>query len=133
MNDMNEMENIFKKASELGHLLQQNEIVTRYKELAAKLEKNEDSRKLMDELLKASDEFQRKEEAGTAIEVEEKKRLKELQDKSKEDPVISEFLATQMYYINLLTQVNEAIANPKGDPPKKSDIILPGEDKSIII
>ena len=42
-------------------------------------------------------------------------------------------MATQAYYINLLTQVNEAVANPTGPPPKKSDIILPGDDTGIII
>lgn len=127
------MEEILKKASELGHLLRQNDIVKRYRELAEKLEKNEESRALLDELLEATHAFQKKEEAGAAIEVEEKKRLSELQEKSRNDALINEFLATQMYYLNLLTQVNEAIAQPKGEPPKKSDIILPGEDKGIII
>jgi len=127
------MEKLLKKANELGHLLAQNEIVMRFRELAEKLEKSEESKALMNELLTASQEFHEKETAGTTIEVEEKQELAELQEKAKKDSLVNEFLATQVYYINILNQVNEIIANPQGDPPKESDIILPGEDKKIIL
>lgn len=128
------MENILKKASELGHLLNQNEIVKRFQELSEKLSKSEASKELLEKLLKASQEFEGKERGGETIEVQEKRDLSELQEKAKEDSLISEYLATQVYYMNILAQVNEAIANPKGDPPKDSNIILPGDsDKGIII
>lgn len=128
------MENILKKASELGHLLNQNEIVIRFHELSEKLSKSEASKELLEKLLKASQEFERKEKGGETIEVQEKRDLSELQEEAKNDSLISEYLATQVYYMNILAQVNEAIANPKGDPPKDSNIILPGDsDKGIII
>ena len=46
---------------------------------------------------------------------------------------LGEFTATQAYYMNIMQQVNEAIANPKGDPPKESTIITPENDKGIIL
>lgn len=128
------MDKLLKKANELGHLLAQNEIVARFKELAENLEKSEESKELMNELITKSQMFHEKEQAGGTIEVEEKQELAELQEKAKKDELVNEFLATQVYYINILNQVNEAIANPQGDPPKDSDIILPGgDDKKIII
>jgi len=127
------MEKILKKANELGHLLNQHEIVLRFRSLAEKLESDEAAKEVLNELMECTQNFQEKEAKGETIEVEEKKQLSELQEKAKENSVVSEFLATQVYYVNLLTQINEAIANPKGDAPKESDIILPGDDKGIII
>lgn len=127
------MEKILKKANELGHLLKQNDIVKRFRELADKLEKDEEAKSIIDELLKATQLFQEKEQAGEPIEVDDKKAIAELQEKAKNNSLVSEFMATQSYYISLLSQINEAIANPQGEPPKDSNIILPDSDKGIII
>jgi len=127
------MDKILKKASDLGHLLKQNEIIKRFTELSEKLQKSEDSKKLLEELIETSRAYEEKERDGKPIEPEDKKKLSELQEKSQKDELLSEFMATQGYYINLMTQVNEAIANPKGDPPKESDIILPGDEAGKII
>jgi cell fate (sporulation/competence/biofilm development) regulator YlbF (YheA/YmcA/DUF963 family) len=127
------MEKLIKKANELGHLLAQHQIIKRFRELAEKLEKDEESKGIMNELFEVTQSFEAKERANQPIEPDEKKQLADLQDKAKENSLISEFLATQAYYINVLSAVNEAIANPQGDPPKDSDIILPGDDKGIII
>jgi cell fate (sporulation/competence/biofilm development) regulator YlbF (YheA/YmcA/DUF963 family) len=127
------MDEIIKKAHELGHLLQQNDIVKRFTELSEKLNQNEDAKKLLEDLFKASQDYEKKEREGVPIEGPEKRALADLQEKAKDNELIGEYLATQSYYFNILAQVNEAIANPKGDPPKKSDIILPGDDKGIIL
>lgn len=128
------MENILKKAHELGHLLNNNEIVMRFRELSEQLDKDEDSKKLLEELVIASQEYEKKTREGAVIEVEEKQKISDLQNKAKENELISEFMATQTYYFSILSQVNEAIANPQGEPPKDSNIILPNDnDKNIII
>lgn len=128
------MEKILKKANELGHLLKANEVVIRFQELSKELEEKEDSKAILEELITLSQSFEIKQRQGVAIEVDEKKKLSEIQEKAKEDSLVSEFLATQAYYMNVLNQVNEAIANPQGEPPKDSNIILPGDnDKNIIV
>ncbi|MHC4943099.1 MAG: YlbF/YmcA family competence regulator [Planctomycetota bacterium] len=121
------------KANELGHLLAKHEIIMRFRELAEKLEKDEDSKQILNELFEVTQSFEAKERANQPIEADEKKQLADLQDKAKDNSLISEFLATQAYYINILSAVNEAIANPQGEPPRESDIILPGDDKGVII
>lgn len=127
------MEEILKKANELGHLLNQNEIVRRYRDLAKQLEENETSRQLLEEFAQLSQEYQRKEQAGGVIEVEEKQKLRELEEKVRSDSLIAQFLATQGYYMTILSQVNEAISNPKGEPPATSNIILPNQASKIIL
>lgn len=126
------MEKIIKKANELGHLLNQNDIVKRFRELTEQMEKDEEAQEILNELLSASQAYQLKEEKGETIEVEEKKKLSDLQEKAKGNNLVGEFLATQTYYISLLHQVNEVIANPQGEPPKDSNIIVPDQDKGII-
>lgn len=127
------MEEILKKAYELGHLLNAHEIVQRYRELSYQLEHSETSRELLEQFAEASQSYQRKEQMGVPIEVEEKRAIQDLEDKVHSDSLIAEFLATQGYYLTLLSQVNEAIANPQGEPPKTSNIILPNQDPGIIL
>jgi len=134
MDDALQMDRILKKANELGHLLNQNEIVRRFRDLSEKLGRDEEARKLMEELIETTQLLEDKERAGKPIEVEEKRRMAELQKKTSESRTLQEFLATQAYYIQILSHVNEAIANPQGEPPRDSGIILPGEnDRKIII
>ena len=121
------MEKILEKANELGHLLQQHEIVQRFRDLSGKLERDEASRKLLDEAAEATHRIQELERSGKPIEPEEKQRMEELEQKMKANSMINEFLATQAYYMQMLTQVNEVIGNPTGPPPKESSIILPDD------
>lgn len=127
------MEKILEAASNLGHLLNKNEIVQRFKEVTTKLDQDEEARKLLEEYAAFVEEYRAKEEQGTTIEVDEKKKLTELNEKIKSHTLIGEFMATQAYYMNLMAQVNEAIANPKGEPPKESTIITPEDNKGIIL
>lgn len=127
------MEKILEAANRLGHLLAQNDIVKRYTEILEKLHQDEESKNLLDEYIVFLNEYRRKEEEGTAIEVEDKKKLADLNEKVKKSEIINEFMATQGYYMNIMQQVNEKIARPEGDPPKESSIITPDDDKRIII
>ncbi len=130
---MIKMEKILEAANRLGHLLAQNDIVKRYTEILEKLHQDEESKNLLDEYIVFLNEYRRKEEEGTAIEVEDKKKLADLNEKVKKSEIINEFMATQGYYMNIMQQVNEKIARPEGDPPKESSIITPDDDKRIII
>lgn len=130
---MDEMEKLLSKAHELGHLLKKNSIVKRYQELAKQLEGSDEARKLLEEYLGCADRLRKKEMEGKPVEVEEKRELQELDGKMKEHPLISDFLATQAYYMGLMDQINDAIANPKGEPPRDSVIVTPGDDDPRII
>jgi cell fate (sporulation/competence/biofilm development) regulator YlbF (YheA/YmcA/DUF963 family) len=127
------LEKILQKANELGHLLKQNEIVERFRDLAKRLDDSESSRKLLEEYVEAIHEMDKKVRAGTVIEVAEKRKVAELEERIQADNLVKEYLATQGYYLHLMTQINDAIADPKGEPPKESTIILPNQDSRIIV
>ena len=73
-----------------------------------------------------------KEKAGTVIEVHEKEKLQELNDKISENQLIKEFIATQTYYLNMTMQIQKAINEPEGDPIEQSRIITPEDSGKII-
>ncbi len=127
------MEKILEAASRLGHLLNENDIVKRFRNLSEKLDKDQEAKKLLEEYLDFIQKYQELESKGSVIEVPDKQKMTDLTEKIKKHSLINEYFATQAYYMDVMRQINEAISNPKGDPPKKSTIITPNDDKQIII
>ncbi len=126
------MEEILKIANELGLMLQGTDIYKRYREISKKLEEDEEAKSLLEEYIQFSDEMYRKEKAGTVIEVDEKQKLQELNEKISENQLIKEFLATQTYYLNMTLQIQKAINEPEGEPIQQSRIITPDDSGKII-
>ncbi len=126
------MEEILQKANELGLMIKGTELYKRYEEISEKLEKDADARKLLEDYIQVSDEMYRKEHSGAAIEVEEKKKLQEMNEKISESQLIKEYLATQTYFLNLMMQIQKVINEPKGEPISQSRIIKPGSGGKII-
>ena len=125
-------EEILKKANELGLMIKGTEIYERFEDLSKKLEADEGSRNLLEEYAEVSQIFHEKEERGVVIEVAEKQKLQELNDKISENQLIKEYIATNSYYLNLLMQIQRVISEPTGEPIKESRIITPGNDGKII-
>ncbi len=126
------MEEILKKANELGLMIKGSDLYRRFSELSKKLEADQSARSLLEEYLSHSERLMEKEEKGLPIEVEEKKQLEELGKKVSESDLIKEYIATQTYFFNLLMKVQEIINNPEGEPTPESRIIKPGNPGSII-
>ena len=126
------MDEIIKKANELGLMIKGTEVYARFEELSQKLEADEKSRSLLEEYAIASQEFHEKEEAGVAIEVADKTKLQELNDKVSQNQLIKEYIATNTYYLNLLMMIQKVISEPEGEPIKESRIIKPANGGKII-
>lgn len=124
---MDDLPRILKAASDLGHLLQKNELVVRFAELNERLRAAEASRNLLEEYVGAAQEAQMAAAAGEAVTAEEEARIEELAGKVREDSLLREYLATQRYYADLMGRVDQEIAQPSGEPPKESNLILPGQ------
>ena len=127
------LEKIVVKANELGHLLKQNEIIQRFTELAQQMENSEASRTLLEEFAKASQEYQMRSQSGEPVSEEDQRRIQELEEKVRGDELIVQYMATQSYYLQIMTLVNQAITDPQGPPPRESNIVLPGEDSGIVL
>lgn len=126
------MEEILQKANELGLMIKGSDIYRRYEELVKKVEADANSKKLLEDYIKLSEEIYQKESSGGVIEVEEKQKLQDMSQTVSENQLIKEFIATQTYYVNMMMQIQNAISNPKGDPIGPSRIIKPGQSGKII-
>lgn len=125
------MEEILKKANELGLMIRGTEISARFEEISKKIENDKDAKTLLEEYIQAMQEFEEKEASGRPIEAEEKKKMQDLSEKVSQNQLIKEFIATQTYFYNLMMQIQNAISDPKGEPIKESKIITPGGGKII--
>ena len=126
------MEEILKKANELGLMIKGTEISMRFEDLSKQLDSDQDSKSLLEEYAKCSKEYQEKEEKGDVIEVGEKQKLQEVSEKVSENQLIKEYIATSSYFINMMMQIQKAISEPEGEPIKKSKIISPESSGKII-
>jgi cell fate (sporulation/competence/biofilm development) regulator YlbF (YheA/YmcA/DUF963 family) len=126
------MEEILKKANELGLMIKGTEIYKRFDELTKKLEGDAEAKKLLEDYARYSEEMHRKEKSGSVIEVDEKQRFEELTEKVSQNQLIKEFVATQTYYLNMTLQIQKAINEPEGEPIEESKIIKPGNAGKII-
>jgi len=126
------MEEILKKANELGLMIKGSSLYQRFSELSKKLEADQAARSLLEQYLSQSEALMEKEEKGLPIEVTEKQQFEDLGKKVSESDLIKEYIATQTYFFNLLMKVQEIINNPEGDPIPESRIIKPGTPGGII-
>ena len=126
------MEEILKKANELGLMIKGTEVAQRFEELSKQLEKDKASKELLEEYVAVMNQYSEKESKGETIEVEEKNKVKELSEKVTENNLIKEYIATHSYFINMMMQIQQAISEPKGEPIKESKIIKPNNTGKII-
>lgn len=126
------MEEILKKANELGLMIKGSELYQRFSELSGRVEADPQARAILDEYIEFSGSVLAKEEQGTAIEVAEKQKLEDLGKKVSENDLLKEYIATQTYFYNLLMQVQSIINNPQGEAVPESKIIKPGGSGNII-
>ncbi len=126
------MEEILKKANELGLMIQGSDLYQRFNELSKKIEADQGARTLLEQYISYNETIMEKEEKGLPIEVDEKKKLEELGKQVSESTLIKEYIATQTYFFNLLMKVQEIINNPQGDPIPESRIIKPNASGKII-
>lgn len=126
------MEEIIKKANELGLMIKGSDLYKRYVDLSKKLEADKEARRLLEEYSEFASGYHEKEEKGGTIEVEEKKKLEDFNERMAKNDLIREFLATNSYYMNLMLLIQQAITEPEGEPISESKIIKPGEKGKII-
>ena len=126
------MDEILKKANELGLMIKGTDVSMRFEELSKKLNSDVESKTLLEEYIKLMQNYQEKESQGKVIEVEEKNKLKEMSEKVSENDLLKEYIATQTYLINMMMQIQQAISEPKGDPIRPSKIVTPESPGKII-
>ncbi len=126
------MEEILRKANELGLMIKGSELYRKLEELSAGIEADGASKALLEEYLTKTTLLNEKEQSGSAIEVSEKKEIEELSEKIAANDLIKDYITVQTYFMNLLIMVQKTINEPVGEPIAESKIIKPGTSGKII-
>ena len=100
------MEEILKIANELGLLIKDTDIWKNFDEMSQILEKNPNSKNLMNEFNAIVEEHHRRTAAGDIIETYEEKNRLDIIEKVKSDEILTKYIAARENYINMLSQIS---------------------------
>lgn len=103
------MNEILELASKLGKVLAQNKKIIEFKKAEERFNKDETAKNLYKDLEKQSRKIRELEEKLKPVEVEDKRELKRLQDAIVSNPIIQEYIRTQVDHAEIMAKVNERI------------------------
>jgi len=111
---------ILEKARELGQLIARHPASSAYNDALDKLENDRDAQRLLTDYNRQLQAMGEKEAAGQPIEVEEKRRIRDLQAQVAMNPALSRLQMTQMDYLDLMRKVESAMSEEASSPPASS-------------
>jgi cell fate (sporulation/competence/biofilm development) regulator YlbF (YheA/YmcA/DUF963 family) len=101
---------ILTAARELGKLIATHPAAVKFENIVKKLQADVEAQRLMTDLNRHIEALGEKEANGQPIEVADKRKLEELQNKMITHPLLSQFQMVQMDYVDLMRQVDEAMS-----------------------
>ncbi|GAB4195109.1 MAG: hypothetical protein Kow00105_09360 [Phycisphaeraceae bacterium] len=102
-------EQLIQAAKELGEQLKDNPKVKRLEAAVKKLKEDTDAQRALNDLNRHLNAVAQKEMSGQPIEVEDKRKLQELQNAVVHNLTLREFQLAQMDYVDLIRKLDEAI------------------------
>lgn len=100
---------ILASARELGKLIATHPAAVKFEDIVQKLQADVEAQRLMTDLNRHIEALGEKEAQGKPIEVADKRKLEDLQNKMIRHPLLSQFQMVQMDYLDLMRQVDEAL------------------------
>lgn len=100
---------ILAAARQLGTQIAQTPAAERLADVLKKLESDVDAQRALTDLNRHAEGLAQKQAGGQPIEVEEKRKLDALQQAVIRNPLLRDFQAAQMDYVDLMRRVDEAI------------------------
>jgi cell fate (sporulation/competence/biofilm development) regulator YlbF (YheA/YmcA/DUF963 family) len=101
-------------ARELGKMMKESAEYTRFTQASEAFAEDEDLKKMLETLAKKEKAIEEKMQKGVPVEVEEKREVGELREKTREHPTYAEFVDAQSEYLALLKRVNDAVNEAAG-------------------
>ncbi len=108
---------LIEKATELGNLIAQHAATSSYREVNEALNSDVDAQRLLSDYNRHLQTIAEKEAAQKPIEIEDKKRLNDLQGKLATDPILSKMQIAQMDYLDLMRHIETAMATAASEKP----------------
>jgi len=103
------MEEILEIASKLGTAIASHNRYKMFKEAEEQLKKDDEAREISEELEKQSRKIHGLEKDSKSVEVEDKKKFQQLEEKVASNQSIQNFLKVQTDYVELMTKANKRI------------------------
>lgn len=108
---------ILEAASQLGRLISEHPAIRRYRDLLTAIREDVEAQRLLADYSRQVDLIGEKESQGRPIEVEDKRRLSDLQGRVAMHPKLREMQVAQMDYVDLMRKVDDAMAGGGAEPP----------------
>ena len=103
------MEDIIRKANELGLMIKQTEACRDFEMLSARIDRDEDASTLLKKYNEIAETIQKKHESGGIVEKYEQEMFRALTETVKENSLIVDYLRAREIYIELLLKIHDSI------------------------
>ncbi len=103
------MEEILEIASKLGAAIANHDRYKKFKEAEEQLKKDDEAKEISEKLEKQSRKIHELENDLKPVEIEDKKKLRQLKEKVASNQSIQKFLKVQTDYVELMTKANKRI------------------------
>ena len=102
-------EEVLKLAAQLGEAIRRHQRYVKLRETDERVRGDKSATDALDAYNKAAEELSRKERSGQPVEVEDKRRLRALQETVAGNASVKAFMAAQADYAELMRKMNDAI------------------------
>lgn len=106
---MSDQQTILDAATTLGRLIAEHPSTQKLEGLVKQLDADTDAQRLMNDLNRHNQTLGEKQSKGEPIEVDDKRKLQELQQNVGLNPILRDLQMAQMDYIDLMRKVDERI------------------------
>ena len=107
---MTTTQEVLDAAKKLGSLINEHEAAQRMQQAVERIQQDSEAQRLLNDYNRQVQTIAEKESQGKPIEVEDKRALEKLQNQIASNPTLRQFQIAQMHYVDLMRQVDEAIA-----------------------
>ncbi len=108
---MSDTSQILAAATSLGRMISEHPAMKKYRQVLEAVREDTQAQHLLADYSRQMDLIQEKESQGRPIEVEDKRRLSDLQGRVAMHPVLRDMQMAQMDYVDLMRKVDEAMAS----------------------
>jgi len=102
---------ILAAASSLGRMISEHPAMKKYRQVLAAVRGDTQAQHLLADYSRQMDVISEKESQGQPIDVEDKRRLSDLQGRVAMHPILRDMQMAQMDYVDLMRKVDEAMAS----------------------
>jgi len=113
---------IITAATDLGKLISTHDAAKCFEGVLKKLSQDVDAQRLLNDLNRLTTKISQKEMQAQPIEVHEKHELEKLRQSVSRNTVLREFQVAQMDYVDLMRQVDQAMAGRTGEAAAPSPL-----------